>query len=401
MRDGLPAVCLAVLLLLTTAVGNFAQEPPDPSKAGVRLVVLEGSPYNRGLTHGRTLKKEINQVVGKWKAHLEADYKMKPDEFIAQFFKKTDFLPAIKKWTPDLLAEVRGIADGAGVDFNTMLLFQLPDEEWVNAEAVTGEHCSGIGVNQQGKRPAMIAQNLDISGFYNGYQTLLRIKDPHSDLETLVFTCAGLIALNGMSNKSVGVTVNTLAGLTHSTDGLPVAFVIRGLLEQKSQKDAIKFLHAVKHASGQNYILGGKEKVYDFECSAKRCARYIPFKNAQVVYHTNHPLANDDVTDAYRQRRAEILARGTSRGRFHSLESRLKDNFGSFDVDAVESTLKSHDSDQSPVCRRYRDDQDDFTFGSIIMIFSDKPELRLAAGPPDSKEYVAFSFSPHSAVAKK
>src|SRR5262245_19473286 len=130
IRNGLPSVLFAFLILLTNAVNNFAQESPYSSKAGVRIVVLEGSPYDRRLTQGRTLKKEINEVVGKWKAHLEADYKMKADGFIEQFFKKTDFLPAIKKWTPDLLDEVRGIADGAGIDFNTMLLFQLPDEEW-------------------------------------------------------------------------------------------------------------------------------------------------------------------------------------------------------------------------------------------------------------------------------
>ena len=31
---------------------------------------------------------------------------------------------------PDLLEEVRGIADGAGVDFDTMYAYQLVDEIW-------------------------------------------------------------------------------------------------------------------------------------------------------------------------------------------------------------------------------------------------------------------------------
>ena len=236
------------------------QEGSKLLNGNLRVVVLEGSPYNRGLTHGRTLKGEINEVVGKWKTHLETDYKVKADAFIEKFFEKTDFLGAIRKWTPELPEEVRGVADGAGIDFDTMLLFQLLDEEWGNAEEVAADHCSGVGVNKQGNRPAMIAQNMDIGGFYNGYQTLLHIKYPNSDLETLVFTCAGLIALNGVNNRPVGVAVNTLPQLAHSRDGLPVAFVIRGLLEQKSQEEAVSFLHNVKHASGQNYTSSAGEK---------------------------------------------------------------------------------------------------------------------------------------------
>lgn len=397
LRNGLAVTFSISLLLLANAVSSSAQENHKSTNGNFKVVVLEGAPYTRGLTHGRTLKKEINEVVGRWKTHLETKHKMKVAEFIEKFFQKTDFLSAIKRWTPELLEEVRGIADGAEVDFNAMLLFQLLDEEWAHGGEVAGERCSDIGVNRQGTRPAMVAQNMDITGFYNGYQTLLHIKYPNSDLETMVFTVAGLIGLNGVSNKPVGVVVNTLSQLTHSTDGLPVAFVIRGLLEQKSQRDAIKFLHRVKHASGQNYIIGGKEKVYDYEASANKVVRYIPFKNAQVVYHTNHPLANDDYSDKYRRwlttNDPGKVATGNSGVRFQSLERRMRNNSSALDIDAFQSTLKSRDSDQHPVCKTYQSDDTSFTFGSIVMILSEKPELRLAAGSPDSAEYVAFSFS--------
>ena len=371
----------------------------------LKVVVLEGSPYNRGLTHGRTLKKEIGEVIGRWKTHLETDYRLKADVFIEKFFEKTNFLPAIEKWTPDLLEEVRGVADGAETDFDTVLLFQLLDEEWANAEAVAGDHCSGVGVDKQWGHPAMIAQNMDIGGFYNSYQTLLHIKYPDSDLETLVFTCAGLVALNGVNNKAVGVTVNTLSQLAHSDNGLPVAFVIRGLLEQKNQEDAVRFLHGVKHASGQNYIIGGKEKIYDFEASAGKVSRYVPFKNAGVVYHTNHPLANDDYTARFRRwlttNDLGEIANSSSGTRFQLLEEKLKARSGLLEVNAIKAILKSCDSDRFPVCVSYRNERELFTFGSVVIIFSEKPELQLAAGPPNSTEYVTFSFSPDPVVARK
>ena len=375
------------------------QENFSSLNGNLRIVVLEGSPYNRGLKHGRTLKGEINEVIGKWKTHLETDYKVEADAFIEKFFEKTDFLGAINRWTPDLLEEVRGVADGADIDFDTVLLFQLLDEEWGNAEEVAGDHCSGVGVDKQSGRPAMIAQNMDVGGFYNGYQTLLHIKYPNSDLETLVFTCAGLIALTGMSNKPVGVTVNTLSQLAHSRDGLPVAFVIRGLLKQKSQEKAVDFLYNIKHASGQNYIIGGKKNVYDFEASANKVSRYVPFKNARVVYHTNHPLANDDYNDTRQWLTTNETTNDSSKiadssgTRFQVLEKRLKGNSSLLEVDIFESILKSCDSAPFPVCVPYRNESTIFTFGSVVMVFSEKPELRLAAGPPNSAEYVPFSFS--------
>ena len=384
----------------------FVQETSKLLNGYLKVVLLEGSPFERGLTHGRVLKKEIHKVIGKWRTHLETDYKLGADEFTERFFEKTDFLQAIERWTPGLLEEVRGVADGAGIDFRAALLFNLLDEVWANAEGVAGEHCSGVGVNKQGERPAMIAQNMDINGFYDGYQTLLHIKYPNSDLETLVFTCAGLIALTGMSNRPVGVTVNTLSQLAYSADGLPVAFVIRGLLEQKSQKDAVEFLHNVKHASGQNYLIGGEEGVYDFEASANKVSRYLPSRNAGVVCHTNHPLVNDDYTVKFRDKfRHRLMANdvgsvasGSSDTRFRSLEQRLGDKVGSLDIDALRSALTSRDSDQFPVCVNHQSESAPFTFGSVIMVLSEKPELQLAVGPPNKTKYRTFSFAPHSAV---
>lgn len=55
------------------------------------------------------------------------------------------------------------------------------------------------------------------------------------------------------------------------------------------------------HASGQNYLVGGPGKVYAYECSASRIKRFTPRTGPDVIWHTNHPLANDDYNPAYRQ----------------------------------------------------------------------------------------------------
>ena len=78
------------------------------------------------------------------------------DRFVAAFLGGTDFVSAIERWTPDLLDEVRGIAQGAGIDHETMLAFQLFDEVWAQGESVTAHHCTAIGVPATDGQPTLL-----------------------------------------------------------------------------------------------------------------------------------------------------------------------------------------------------------------------------------------------------
>src|SRR5262249_11644538 len=235
-----------------------------------------------------------------WKEDLAGRFNTNADAFIRRFVKQTDFPAAMKRWTPELLDEIKGIAEGSGLDFDTMLVFQLMDEYLVNGEAVAADHCSSLGWPRQGGQPSHIAQNMDLEGFRNGFQVLLHIKFPGTDLETVVLSNPGLIGWNGMNNKGIGVCCNTLVQLSNCRDGLPVNCVVRGVLAQRTEKDAVNFLKGVKHASGQNYIVGGPRSVHAFECSAGKVTQFRPDAKRGVVWHTNHPLVNDDYNAKYK-----------------------------------------------------------------------------------------------------
>ena len=56
-----------------------------------------------------------------------------------------------------------------------------------------------------------------------------------------------------MNSRSVGVCVNAVTQLAYSPKGLPVAFVIRGILRQKTYDEAVKFLGDIPPAAPQNY----------------------------------------------------------------------------------------------------------------------------------------------------
>jgi isopenicillin-N N-acyltransferase like protein len=388
----------AVVLASFAAAGlacpaGAAQAPVAAPQTGrrFRVVELDGTPYQRGLRHGKELREPIHALLALWKQNLEERYSTGADSFIERFLARTSFVPAIQKWTPGLLDEVRGIADGAGIDFKTMLTYQLVDEYWVNGQEVMSERCSGLGIAATAEHPGIVAQNMDIESFHDGFQTLLHVKD-ESGLQQFVLTAPGLIALNGMNSSGVGITANALSQLAHGRDGLPVAFVIRGVLQRGTFAEAESFLNTVRHASGQNYIVGTNARVAFFEASAGKVVAVS--RPGGFVYHTNHPLANDDYSAEGAAEMSVPLLGENTRTRYAALKRRLETDAGRGVIEQVKDTLRSRDSETHPVCRRRKDaPAAGFSFASTIMVLANgQPYLVAAPGPPDSYAYETFRF---------
>jgi isopenicillin-N N-acyltransferase-like protein len=367
------------------------QKPSD-----MPVLILEGLPRERGRIYGEALKGAIGDFVSGWKSAIYDDTTQDPEEYLTEFIAETGLLAAVERWTPDVLEEVRGIAEGSELEFNTVLALQMPDEEWWyriekrKRQAKRGpEHCSALGVYGQGDLPPLLAENLDTPDYFDGYQVLLHIKDPASSIESFVFTVAGLVAAAGVNNQGVGVCCNALPQLSHTADGLPVAFVHRGVLAQPTLMDAVAFIQGIKHATGQNYMIGGPEKIVTYECSANQVCRFVPDGGVTRLLHTNHPLANDD------QRRKKIKtarAPSNSEVRMSTLEQYLEAPSIRVDVNTIKSTLGSHDSSEHPLCRHNPSDDGWMTIGCLIMVLSTPPELHLAPGPPCSTEFQTFTF---------
>ena len=205
-------------------------------------------------------------------------------------------------------------------------------------------------------------------------------------MESFAFTFPGYIGANGMNNKRVSVVVNAIMQLKPSRSGLPVAFVVRGVLEKSSYEEAVQFLEEVTFGAPQNYLVGGIQQMGSYECSVDRVAEFIPFEGAYFTYHTNHPLVNDNYTDGfmnYLDTEGMTLEEYQGRcHRFNSLQAHYSDNNAVFDADTMKSIFSRRDwgiNNQS-------------TFGCTIMILSDPPELLVSPGRPDEQPFLRFTF---------
>ena len=354
----------------------------------LRYLELSGTPYERGFTHGRLLKKEIHEVIQLLKNDIKESTGQNPEDYINSFLEKTNYVKAISKWTPELLIELKGISEGSEVDFNTILMHQLPDEYWIDKMAIKLHKCSSFGVDKSNSNPSMTAQNMDIPTYYHGYQTVINLMES-SGKQMMFLTIPGFLGLTGMNNKGVSVNVNTLLHLENNTTGLPVTFVIRGLVSKNSQEEAISFLKNVDHASGQNYIIGGPEKVYDFECSSNNKVEYRPFENAIFTYHTNYPLVNNDYNKTLMKgiEKFDITwEQSMSCERFPSFEKNFTKETSEVSIADIQKILSSRDNDGEDVI------SNESTYASVIYKLSKDQEFIIAPGKPHEIDYVLIKF---------
>jgi predicted choloylglycine hydrolase len=344
------------------------------------------------------VKKEIAELMTLWKKDLEAGMHMPAEKFLHDFLAYAHFAAAIKKYTPEIYEEVRGIAIGSGQSFDDIFAFQLMDEYWVYEDKLSSDtmhhHCSAIGIPAKNGKPAYVSQNMDVNSWMDGYQVILHIMPNEKTPGQYVLTCAGIVALNGINDHGIGVCVNTLMELSASTNGLPVAFVIRGILEKKTPAEALSFLKTTKHASGQNYILGTVDSVYDFEASSNNVVRMNSDKDG-IVYHTNHPIVNHDVKLWYEKYHQDFKAGKTqnfnSEIRYATLKTRATQSAEKNDL-FIKAALRSKDDPNNVICRPHVPNLSYFTFGSVILTLSGIRTMQVTAGPPDESEYQVFSF---------
>ena len=243
--------------------------PPWP----LPLVRAGGAARDRGFAIGRALKAPIAAHLAAWRRSLPGG---DSDDYIARLLGETDFKPAIQRYAPDVWDELAGVAEGAGQALDQLYALQLLDEEWAyraRSGAASPPKCSSLAsVNADGS--SWLAQNMDLGDYTDGFQVMLRIDDRYHP-SALVFTTAGMLGLMGVNAAGLGVCVNSLPQLPSAPEGLPVAFVLRRLLQARSLSEAADLVQALPHATNQHYLIAEPGAARSFEASAGGVTEYL------------------------------------------------------------------------------------------------------------------------------
>lgn len=353
------------------------------------IIRLKGDHYQIGYQHGSLLQKEISISLEKWRSLIEQRWNLDPDEATDQFLNTSGYYSYIVSEAPEILEEVRGIADGSGYPFNIILAFQMSEEFELFGDDLFDNKCTTIAKSANCNQATIIAQNMDPPQFLHGYPLILHIDNSISGIKSFVFTCPGLIGLNGMNSQGVAIACNGISMLNSDNEGLPVAFIVRKVLQMSSLDEIDAFINKAIHASPQCYTIGDRRNAVCYECSANKCSVYETFKEEEIILHTNFSIMNRDFNQGF----IDLLAQYGKTPedpyycpRFFLLYDLIADNRFIVDVDFLKTTLRLKVPEEHPV-------YNEFTYGTSIMILSENPVMYFLPGQDTDESFVKLSFN--------
>ena len=323
------------------------------------IVQAEGSHYEVGFAVGKTMRQSIINLLTREKASLGK-------KFVHYVDMLPPFIDATRRYFPQYMDEVRGIADGAGVDFQTLFFTNCREVIDYAGSPRTADHCTIVAIpygNQYviGHNEDWDAESLEILYIFDA-----SIDGVH------IF---GLNYGDSVMGDSVSVTshglIQAVNDLQHQDAqlGVPKKFIARAFLDCKTLEDAEEIMKTVPRAAGFNHVLVQGQRLWNIESSAKE---YVIEKvELQKYVHTNHY-----VTELKRIGKENL----ESEKRYAKAKERLSD------VKSIKD-MKELLSDQTDprICR-------EGTIGSLIFDMPNKV-AHIAYGQPTPDAYTEYSLT--------
>lgn len=248
-------------------------------------VKMSGTPYERGVMYGKTARDRIYKVIEEYKTLFDKEAHMTWDE---AYKRAAVYEEPIRQYRPDLIEEMKGIADGAGLDFQTILLLNSRSE--VMFAKVDEDACSVIGVPPESSADGKtyLAQTWDWWSIGAGTTVLLEVEQaPYT--KALVITEAGLVGGKGLNTAGIGVSLNALS-VKKGKVGVPLHVVLRHTLSQPTLPKAIDAIAKAKRAgAGAIGIVSADGLVVNVEAAPNDLD--ILLCDGHPLCHTNHWLS--------------------------------------------------------------------------------------------------------------
>jgi isopenicillin-N N-acyltransferase-like protein len=355
------------------------------------VITLSGGPYERGYQHGRKARDQVAVAVETYLRAFERDARL-DREGVRRAAAR--FIPGIERFDPELLTELRGVAEGSGQGLEEIVAINARNELLF---AVQPE-CTSFAVLPQASRSGhtFIGQNLDWKASATASGVVLEILQEDEGKPNIVtVTEAGTIGRSGMNSAGVGLCINFLRSRDSDTRrlqsvGVPTQLVRRAMLNAWTFADAANALQGLARCIASNYLLAhaGGEAV-DFEAAPEGIGRLDPVNG--LLTHSNH-----FVTQWGRPLDTGIAVFPDTLPRLERIEQLLRPRVGEIDVEHLFAALRDHSGLPDSICR-HGDERDPVpthmeTSVSIVMDLDDR-KVWITAGPPCESEYRLFEFS--------
>ncbi len=279
-------------------------------------VRVTGSAEQRGRQYGEQARERVHRSVS---AYRDVFVSLAGWDWATVRREVARFEAPMAAFGPQYLTEMRGIAEGAGLDFLDVLAINVRTEVFFAAKArhaAAGPGSASPGPSSTGPSstgpaecsafavapapghpgPTLLGQNWDWLPHSADTVVVLEARqDDGPDFVTVVE--AGLLAKTGMNSSGLGLATNALVTADDAGEpGLPYHLMLRAILDCENVSDAITALQAGFRSSSANYLLAHRDGVVvDVEGSPGDFSRLYflyPGSADGIIVHTNHFLAD-------------------------------------------------------------------------------------------------------------
>ncbi len=366
---------------------------------GMSRVSVEGSPLQRGRQYGEQARTQVHQSIAAYQRVFThyADWDWAKVVLHASRYKQV-----VEDFAPHAVEEMRGIAEGSGVEFGDILALNVRSEVMFASGAQNNKKLSGALANECSSfavLPEVTANSHTIIGqnwdwLLHARDTVVLVharRDEGPDYVTIVE--AGLLAKTGVNAAGVASCTNTLVSfLDDGAVGVPYHVLLRRLLDAESITDGVATVVNAQKALSGNFLLGDVDGLaIDMEVNpggVTSVRTLMP--SGGVLAHTNHFLSPD-----FARSDSRIGTSPSTLFRLDCLESTLRRGAPTLTIKNLQDALSDHRNFPVSVCAHGDERASEYeryaTIASVIYDL-DAHEIYLAAGAPCSGDFRRYQF---------
>ncbi|WP_371496851.1 C45 family peptidase [Kitasatospora sp. NBC_00374] len=298
--------------------------PPIP------VIEISGPPRERGRTYGEAARPQIEAALEFYGESFARGSRL---DWHGVTERARLWVPLVEDFAPDLLEELRGVAEGAGTGLLDLMALnargeivydrtfarmgrppQAPGTAGAEADAEPAEAadgCSSFALlpPAAGDGHVWAGQNWDWRTGAGRTLVALRVVQPPRPTVVMVVE-AGQIGRHGANSAGIALNANGLGGRFGDEIGVPQTFIRRRILDQANFKDALQVPFSARQQIPTNLLYTHRDGVsIDLETTPGRHQWLYPEQG--LLVHGNHYQAAvpPQLADSYRPFSVDSLYR--------------------------------------------------------------------------------------------
>lgn len=365
----------------------------DCDQQPLPFIHLSGNAKNRGEQYGRKAKSRILLSLENYKCAYEAkgiSWSM-ACSFAAGYIKQ------LRVNEEDLLIELQATADTVGVNIDELLAINCRTEVLYGLSQVVNEKtdgCTGAVVLPKASHNGRLLhfQNWDWRDNCANTSVILKIEaDDGSQIITQ--TEAGILARCGFNDAGVSMTGNFLKTQNESlTAGVPIPFIRRRILEQRSYADAVGVALKYKKTFSVNLMLAHSDgECIDLETCQEE-SFWVQAEDNGLLVHANHFIS----TPARCKYIDEgLMVAPCSLHRYRRVRDSLMACLPTISMDDIKRSFGDKFSTPSSVCAEPNDGPGGDNSATVLSILMDPAAqtMWVAVRPYMGQDYTEYSFT--------